>query len=320
VRSSRSHSPVAERLSIGAASAVAAYFLAAAVAGLPRLDILLVPLIAIAYACGRYARTLPGAGCCVAIVVTAVLAGGDTVVPFVLVTAAPWFAGFAVRGRQEMLDSLDSRTRELEAEQDTLARLSVQRERARIARELHDIVAHHLAVIVVQAGAGRMAGGEEPEAAERFARIRQSGEQALSEMEHLVDLLQASDDEDARRIDVLLDQAQAAGLKLSASPLPPELSLPPEAERLAYRVVQEGLTNAMKHAPGSEVRLRLSASAGELEIVLENWGGEGSSALAGTGSGLGLRGLRERLESLGGTLEAAPSGGGWRLRADIPLT
>jgi signal transduction histidine kinase len=135
-----------------------------------------------------------------------------------------------------------------------------------------------------------------------------------------VDLLQANDDEDAHRIDLLLDQAQAAGLKLSASPLPPDLTLSPEAERLAYRVVQEGLTNAMKHAPGSEVRLRLSASAGELEIVLENWGGEGSSALAGTGSGLGLRGLRERLESLGGTLEAAPSGGGWRLRADIPLT
>jgi signal transduction histidine kinase len=253
-----------------------------------------------------------------------VLAGvafwGDVVVPLALATAGPWLAGFAIRGRQALLDSLSTRTRELEDEQDNLARLSVQGERARIARELHDIVAHHLAVIVVQAGAGRVAPGEQDEATERFARIRQSGEQALAEMERLVDLLQADPaEEGGHRIDLLLDQAQAAGLRLSASRLPPDLSLSPEAERLAYRVVQEGLTNAMKHAPGSEVSLRVSATAGELEIELRNWGGEGRSSLAETGSGLGLRGLRERLEGLGGRLEAEPDGGGWRLHADIPL-
>ena len=310
---------MAERVALGTAAGTAAYLLGAALFGLPHPDFLLIPIPAIAYGCGRYARPALGSICCVAIVVTALLAGGDTVVPFMLVTVGPWVAGYAVRGRQEMLESLESRTRELEFEQDNLARLSVQRERARIASELHDIVAHHLAVIVVQAGAGRMAPDEQGEAADRFARIRQSGEQALSEMERLVDLLQADDDEHSRRIDLLLDQAQAAGLKLNTSPLPSDLSLSPDTERLAYRIVQEGLTNAMKHAPGSEVRLRLSASVGELEIVLENWGGESASALAGTGSGLGLRGLRERLEALGGTLEAAPTGAGWRLRADIPL-
>jgi signal transduction histidine kinase len=118
---------------------------------------------------------------------------------------------------------------------------------------------------------------------------------------------------------LLLDQAQATGLRLSASQLPADLSLSPEAERLAYRVVQEGLTNAMKHAPGSEVRVRISATAAELEIELRNSGGEGHSELAETGSGLGLKGLRERLETLGGRLEAEPDGGGWRLHADIPL-
>lgn len=273
----------------------------------------------LAFVCGRYVAPLAGAVCCVAIVLAATVALEDVVVPFTLATAGPWLAGFAVRRRQDMLAALETRTRELEAEQDNLARLSVQSERARIASELHDIVAHHLAVIVVQAGAGRMAPGELDETAERFARIRESGEQALSEMERLVDLLQPDDAEEGHRIELLLDQAQATGLRLSSSQLPADLSLSPEAERLAYRVVQEGLTNAMKHAPGSEVRLRISASAAELEIELRNSGGEGRSELADTGSGLGLKGLRERLETLGGRLEAEADGGGWRLHADIPL-
>jgi signal transduction histidine kinase len=281
---------------------------------------ILIPICAVTYVCGRYLSPLAGGGICVAILAAGILAtGGDGIVPFALVTAVPWIAGAAVRSRQGLLDSLRSRTGELEAERDTLARLSVQRERARIAQELHDIVAHHLAVIVVQAGAGRIAPGESAEATERFSRIRQSGEEALSEMERLVDLLQTDGGEESRRIEVLLDQAQAAGLKLSGSGPPPELSLSPEAERLAYRIVQEGLTNAMKHAPGSEVRLRIAANESELEIELRNWGGQEPSSLAGTGSGLGLRGLRERLEDLGGNLEAAPDGTGWRLHAGIPL-
>ncbi|HEY7267492.1 MAG TPA: sensor histidine kinase [Solirubrobacterales bacterium] len=280
----------------------------------------LIPLCAVTFCCGRFLAPLIGGAVAAAILAAGLILGGsDNVVPFVLVTAIPWLAGAALRSRQRLLESLRRRSEELESERDALARLSVQRERARIARELHDIVAHHLAVIVVQAGAGRMAGGKEPQDAERFARIRQSGEQALSEMERLVDLLHAGGAAETQRIDVLLDQAQAAGLRISASPLPDDLSISPEAERLAYRVVQEGLTNAMKHAPGSEVRLRLSASAGELEIVLENRGGETGSELSGTGSGMGLTGLRERLEAIGGSLDAAPSGGGWRLRADVPL-
>jgi signal transduction histidine kinase len=282
---------------------------------------LLIPACIVFYVCGRYLRPLPGASLTAVAAAAAVAIDPENVVPFVLVSAVPWLAGAAVRSRQGVLDSLGRRERELEAEQDTLARLSVQRERARIARELHDIVAHHLAVIVVQAGAGRMAPGDGEEAAERFARIRQSGEQALSEMEHLVDLLQAreEDAEGRQGIEVLLDQAQAAGLRLDASPLPAEVSLSPEGERLAYRIVQEGLTNAMKHAPGSDVRLRISASGELLEIDLQNSGGEAPTSLAGTGSGLGLRGLRERLEALGGSLEAAPAEGGWRLHAGIPL-
>jgi signal transduction histidine kinase len=197
----------------------------------------------------------------------------------------------------------------------------VERERARIARELHDIVAHHLAVIVVQAGAGRVATAEGAEAAERFARIRSSGEQALADMERLVGLLDPEHETSEGRpsIEVLVDQAQAAGLRMTTSPLPPDLALSPEVEQVAYRIVQEGLTNAIKHAPGSEMTLRVAARGGELEIELWNAGGQGSSSLAHAGSGLGLRGLRERVAELGGSLEAGPRGGGWRLAAAIPL-
>jgi signal transduction histidine kinase len=274
----------------------------------------------VAFVLGRFLSPLLGGGISAAILATGIVWGGsDTVVPFFLVTVIPFLAGHAVRSRQSLLDSLRGRTEELESERDALARLSVQRERARIAQELHDIVAHHLAVIVVQAGAGRMSPGEAGDASRRFSRIRQSGEQALSEMERLVDLLQTDQGTDDRRIDVLIDQAEATGLKLSASGPPSEVSLPPEAERLAYRVVQEGLTNAMKHAPGSEVRLRISVSGDQLEIELRNWGGKRPSSLARTGSGLGLQGLRERLQALGGRLDAAPEGDGWRLRAGIPL-
>ena len=281
---------------------------------------ILIPLCGIAFACGRFLPPVLGGAICAAILgVGLVLAGEDDVVPLVLVTAIPWAAGAAVRSRQGLLDSVRRRTQDLESERDALARLSVQRERARIARELHDIVAHHLAVIVVQAGAGRMSQSDPADATERLSRIRQSGEQALSEMERLVDLLQTSEETEGRRIDVLLEQAEVAGLKLNASRLPGELSLSPDAESLAYRIVQEGLTNAMKHAPGSEVRLRITASPDQLEIELWNSAGGEPSLLAQTGSGLGLRGLRERLEALGGRLEAAPDGRGWCLRADIPL-
>ena len=261
-----------------------------------------------------------GAAICAAILAAGIAIGGsDDVVPLVLVTLVPALAGAAVRSRQGLLDSLQHRTAELESERDALARLSVQRERARVAQELHDIVAHHLAVIVVQAGAGRVASGEAEGASERFSRIRRAGEEALSEMERLVDLLQADRGDGGPRIEVLTDQAAAAGMKLSVSGPPPELSLSPQAENLAYRIVQEGLTNAMKHSPGSEVRLRIAANRDELEIELRNWGGGQPSSLASTGSGLGLRGLRERLQALGGRLEAAPEGDGWRLRAGIPL-
>jgi signal transduction histidine kinase len=140
-------------------------------------------------------------------------------------------------------------------------------------------------------------------------------------MTRLVAMLQ-SDAEDGPpergRLRLLLDQARATGLHVSASPVP-DVRLAPEVEEGGYRLVQEGLTNAMKHAPGSKVALRLSVRADALEIELRDSGAKAPSKLATTGSGLGLAGMRERIEGLGGSLDAGPvSGGGWRVHARVP--
>jgi signal transduction histidine kinase len=282
---------------------------------------LLIVVCAVSYACGAYAPLVPGAAGVVALL-AALLASGESWVPFVLVTVGPWSAGRIVRSRQELIGALGERTRELEAEQDAFARLAVRRERARIARELHDIVAHHLAVMVIHAGAGRVASPGRAGGEERLDSIREAGGQALEEMDRLVAMLQSdTDDAPARgRLQLLLDQARTIGLDLRATALPPDVTLPADVEEGAYRLVQEGLTNAMKHAPGSTVQLQLSVRAGALEIELRDSGAHAPSTLATTGGGHGLAGMRERIEALGGSLEAGSVNGGWRLFARVPTT
>jgi signal transduction histidine kinase len=314
---------MAARLLIPAlgAGAMAALFVIGSALDVTFPGWLLIAVCAISYACGAYGSRWTGA-VSVAILLVALVIPGDTPVPFVLATVGPWAAGYIVRSRQELVGALGVRTRELEAEQDAFARLAVRRERARIAHELHDIVAHHLAVMVIHAGAGRIASPEHGADGERLDSIRQAGDQALAEMTRLVAMLQSDAQEglpESGRLRLLLDQARATGLDLRATPLPPEVRLPAEVEEGAYRLVQEGLTNAMKHAPGSTVDLRLSVRAGALEIELRNSGARAPSELARTGSGLGLAGMRERIETLGGRLDAGPiNGGGWRVHARVP--
>jgi signal transduction histidine kinase len=279
---------------------------------------LLVAVCVVSYACGAYASLRDGI-LAVALLLAALVAYGGSVVPFVLCTVGPWVAGRIVSSRQRLIDTLDERTRELEAEQDAFARLAVRHERARIARDQHEIVAHHLAAMVVQAGAGRMGA---PGGAERLDGIRQAGEQALAEMTRLVSLLQSDGGAPEPRPDslqLLLDQAQATGLHLRCELPARDVRLPAAVEEGVYRFVQEGLTNAMKHAPGCTVDLRLVVRAEALDIELCDSGPESASTLADTGAGLGLAGMRERIEALGGALEAGPlDGGGWRLHALVP--
>jgi signal transduction histidine kinase len=273
----------------------------------------------LSYSWGAHAPFRSGLAAVVGLIVASQIAQGFAEFPNVeilFVTLAPWWVGWEVGRRRTLVAELERRTRELEQAQDDFVELSLRRERARIARELHDIVAHHLAVIVVQAGAGRMGAPDTPPA-ERLEGIRQSGDQALAEMARLVDVIHADTRRDgAARLGALLGDARAGGLEVA---LIGAQSLPSELEDDALSVVQEALTNAMKHAPGARVSVSLTADDEALDVDVRSVGGGPPSALARTGAGLGLTGMRERIEARGGSLEAGPGAdGGWRVQARLP--
>jgi signal transduction histidine kinase len=310
-------------LGVGMALAALASLAAAEVAGFVALPLAAVLAYRIA------ARGVVAAGVLVvaACFVTLEVAFGPSIdawVPVALACWAPFALGYQVGVRRRLVAELAERAGELEAEEETFASLSVRRERARIARDLHDVVAHHLAVIVVQAGAGRIASA--PTAArshERFAAIGHAGDQALEDMAQLVDLIGRAGAPDAdvtTRLRASVDQARAGGLDVR---LEAELSgpgVPPEVADAAFRAVQEGLTNAMKHAPGATVAVFVSETEDWLEVTVHDDGSTQSSNLDDAGAGLGLPGMRERMEALGGRLDAGPTGpSGWALRAQLPL-
>lgn len=287
-----------------------------------------VPVVcALTYSCGAHASLRNGALAVAALIVGMQVSVGFSEFPNVEIafpTLGPFWVGYQVRTRRSLISRLEQRTRQLHEEHDAFSRLSVQRERARIARELHDIVSHHLAVIVVQAGAGRIAGpGPMHGASERFATIRQSGGQALAEMSRLVDLLHAEDagtNDAGGKWPLLVDEARAGGIDLRITTLPAGAQLPGDIADNAYRIVREGLTNAIKHAPGAQVSVGLVLRDDDLEINIHDDGAQDEQRLAPTGSGLGLIGIRERVESTGGSLAAGPDpSGGWQLRVVLPV-
>lgn len=255
------------------------------------------------------------------LVVALALSGAETV-PLVLLTAAPWWVGRQIHRRRRLVAELAERTRQLEVEERTQVDLAVQLERGRMARELHDVVAHHLAVIVVQAGAGRMT--THADAATNGGRLRDiadSAQQALSDMARLVDVL-AADHRPADllgRLQVIVRRAQRSGLDVDAALSRPTVALPPAVVDTVEAVVQEALTNIVKHAHGAQVRLTLDGNAECVAVEVANSTGGTSTDLAATGSTMGLAGMRERVQACRGTFEAGPDGGGgWLLRASVP--
>jgi signal transduction histidine kinase len=275
----------------------------------------------VAYLCGAHLKSWRS-GLAAAALLAAVAALSDALVPAAIATLAPWWIGYEVRRRRLVIAALVQRNRELEAEQEAFARLSVRRERARVARELHDIIGHHLAVIVVQAGAGRMAGDHVKHAAERLAGIRASAQEALIELARLIDVLHADAEAEApgERIAQLLERAGSAGMQLAVTVAPEDLALDAEVEDAAYRVVQEGPTNVLKHAPGAVVDVRLIRGDDTLQVSVRNSIDDAASSLAAAGSGLGLAGMRERVVALGGALAFGSSAhGDWVVEARVPL-
>jgi signal transduction histidine kinase len=233
----------------------------------------------------------------------------------------------AVRGRQLQNEALAARSALLERERDLRAHEAVAEERARIARELHDLVAHNVSVMVIQAGAERHALPDGQESTrETLGSIEQAGRQALADARRLLGVLRRDGDREelapqpgVADIAGLIEQVHRAGLSVSlivdGEPRPLEAGL----DLCAYRVVQEGLTNALKHAGRSQAELRLEWSADALVLEIRDDGTAGAAVV--DGSGQGLIGMRERVALYGGELHAGPrDGGGFQIRARLPLS
>jgi signal transduction histidine kinase len=237
-----------------------------------------------------------------------------------------WVLGDSMRYRRAYYAALEERATRLEAERDAQAKVSAAAERARIARELHDVIAHNVSVMVVQADGAWYALRSEPERARQaLAAISSTGRQALAEMRRLLGVLRSGESgadlapqPGLDQVRELLGQARAAGLsvslRLEGTPHP----LTEGAELAAYRVVQESLTNTRKHAgvlAAAAVTLRYEPDGLVVQVTDD---GRGDAAPA-DGAGHGLTGMRERIEMYGGTVEAGPlPAGGYRVIARLP--
>ncbi|MFI1095812.1 sensor histidine kinase [Streptomyces sp. NPDC020917] len=214
----------------------------------------------------------------------------------------------------------------LEAEQAVATRQAVEEERARIARELHDVVTHNVSMMTVQAGAARKVMDTSPDQArEALLAVEAGGRAAMSELRHVMGLLTMTDAVDLApqpgldQVAVLAGRIRDTGVPVDLVVSGTPVALPPGVDLAAYRVVQEALTNTVKHAVGASVTITVEHLAEELRIEVADTGGASSPSAAG-GNARGLLGLRERLAVYGGTLEAGRRiTGGYRVRAVIPV-
>lgn len=256
--------------------------------------------------------------------------GLEDVVSTGIMIGVPLVLGREVNQRRIKTQALEDRAERAEQERETRAAQAVAEERARIARELHDVVAHQMAVMTLQAeGARRLAGDGDPRVAEALDTIRRTGHDALDEMRGMVGLLRGGSDERSIELspqpgladlDRLADQMRDAGLDVQLERRGSHRPLPGGLDLHAYRIVQESLTNTLKHAgPGTRaaVRVDYGAEVLELEITDNGRGGNGSRE---AGGGHGLIGMRERVSLLNGELTAGPIRDGFRVRATLPVS
>jgi signal transduction histidine kinase len=242
---------------------------------------------------------------------------------------AALFLGWAVANRRAFVAEIQDRADQAERTREQEARRRVDAERLRIARELHDAVAHSIQTINVQAGVAAHVIEQRPEqAAESLAVIRDMSKQALRELREILGLLRAADDEAPRtpatgldQLEPLLEAARSAGVRLELTIDGEQCRLPVRVDLAAYRIVQESLTNVMRHAGPAHVRVNLEYGDTELCLTV-NDDGAGRPPIERFigGSGLGILGMRERAEALGGTLAAGRrSDGGFQVVARLPL-
>jgi signal transduction histidine kinase len=236
-----------------------------------------------------------------------------------------WTIAFAVGRKFQEADEARERATRAEREREDRARTAVTEERARIARELHDVVGHSVSVMTVQASAvRRLLRPEQQREREALLIVERTGREALAEMRRMVGVLRRPEEAPAlapqpslEHLNKLVDQAREAGLpvelRVEGDPQP----LPAGVDLTAYRLVQEGLTNALKHARAERAEVLVRYRPGEIEVTVSD---DGQGAGSGDGGGHGLVGMRERVAVYGGVLETgARPEGGYRLRARLPV-
>jgi signal transduction histidine kinase len=239
-----------------------------------------------------------------------------------------WLFGLAVHSRQRELQSLARETVQLAADRDRHALAAVADERTRVARELHDVVAHAVSVVVVQAQAGqRLVGHDDGRTRESLVAIEETARTALVEMRRLLGMLREDETRalapqpGLTRLTDLIAGVREAGLAVSLQVDGDPVTLAPGLDLSAYRIVQEGLTNTLKHSQASSARVRVRYDLQRIELTVEDDGPTTPRAPHAATGGRGLAGMRERAAIYGGRIESSPAeAGGWRLRASLPLT
>lgn len=284
------------------------------------------------YAVGRYVPEWRISLAALAVALTVVGFGqvtdGDPtseVVTALVVTTLPWYAGRRVRIRGDYTAAARERAEHLEWKRATEAQRAIADARAGIARELHDVVAHNVSVMTVQAGVARLVVADDPERAkEAIGAVEEAGRRALDELRHLLGVLrpetasgELSPQPSLNQVHELVDQLRQTGMSISlTSDVPSEL--PVRVDLFAYRIVQEALTNVLKHGGvDAAVQVRLEETGGHLDIEVVDTGTATSTL---PGSGQGIVGMQERAILLGGTFEAGPRPeGGFGVLARLPI-
>jgi signal transduction histidine kinase len=284
-------------------------------------------------------ETLSAAGAAIVVLFVATGAGGPfgwlggTNTVMVACCVAAVAVGLAMAGRRQLFAATVERAERAERDREDEARRRVDAERLRIARELHDVVAHSMSMINVQAGVAVHVMASRPEEAARaLAAIKDASREGLQELRAILNVLRQVDDDVGggerapaprlAQLDALAAATTEAGLPIQVSVVGAANALSPAMELAVYRIVQESLTNVLRHAgPGARAEVEVAVIDGKVSVGVTDDGRGSARPDYHDGSGTGIAGMQERTAAFGGSLEAGPRpGGGWRVRAELPLT
>ncbi len=299
----------------------------------PNITAAILFLLTASYSVGRHLSgrqsVIAGAAGAAGITTVAVIFDpSDVFFPVTFFWIVPWVIGRTIRNQTALARELAEKTERATLVHEAEQRRAIALERTRIARELHDVLAHNLSVMVVQAGAARRIVGSNPDQVVEVAKlIERTGREALAEIRHLFGPVRRGEGEalsgppSVARLDELARGARAAGLRVELRVVGDPVELPAGIDLTAYRVVQEALTNTLKHAGGCNATVTVAYEPNEVVLTIED-DGEGSRdayELSESGGGHGLVGMRERVALYGGLVQAGRRrGGGFAVRARLP--